>query len=63
MTPTTADPVQARIMQWMPVVFTLFMFTFPSGLTLYWFTSNLLSIVQQVVINRVKVPDPVEQPA
>jgi YidC/Oxa1 family membrane protein insertase len=61
MTPTTADPVQARIMQWMPVIFTLFMFTFPSGLTLYWLTSNILSIAQQVVINRVKVPEPVEQ--
>jgi YidC/Oxa1 family membrane protein insertase len=61
MTPTTADPVQAKILQWMPVIFTLFMFTFPSGLTLYWLTSNILSIAQQFVINRIKVPEPVEQ--
>ena len=61
LTPTTADPMQAKILAWMPVIFTLFMFTFPSGLTLYWFTSNLLSMAQQVVINRVKVPEPVEQ--
>jgi YidC/Oxa1 family membrane protein insertase len=61
LTPTTVDPVQAKILMWMPVIFTLFMFTFPSGLTLYWFTSNILSILQQLVINRVQVPELVEQ--
>jgi len=63
LTPTTPDPMQARIMMWMPAIFTVFMLQFPAGLTTYWFTSNLLSIVQQLVINRIKVADPVEQPA
>ncbi|MDH4249542.1 MAG: YidC/Oxa1 family membrane protein insertase, partial [Deltaproteobacteria bacterium] len=60
LSPSSPDPVQAKIMQWMPVVFTFFMFQFPSGLVLYWFTSNLLSIAQQVLINRAHIPDPVE---
>jgi YidC/Oxa1 family membrane protein insertase len=57
LTPSSLDPMQAKVMLWMPVVFTAFMFNFPSGLVLYWFTSNLLSIAQQMIINRVKVPD------
>jgi YidC/Oxa1 family membrane protein insertase len=60
LTPSSLDPTQAKIMMWMPVVFTLFMFTFPSGLMVYWSTSNLLSITQQILINRVKVPEPAE---
>ena len=61
LTPTTMDPTQQRILMWMPVVFTAFMFNFPSGLVLYWLTSNTLSILQQLIINRVKIPDLVEQ--
>jgi YidC/Oxa1 family membrane protein insertase len=57
LTPTSLDPMQAKIMLWMPVIFTFFMLNFPAGLTLYWFTSNLLSIAQQLIINRVKIPD------
>lgn len=57
LTPTSLDPVQAKIMLWMPVVFTFFMLSFPAGLTLYWSTSNVLSIAQQLIINRVQVPD------
>jgi YidC/Oxa1 family membrane protein insertase len=60
MTPTSMDPTQAKIMMWMPVVFTVFMLSFPSGLMVYWSTSNLLSITQQMIINRVKVPEPAE---
>jgi len=52
MTPTTADPTQARIMQFLPVVFTFMFINFASGLVLYWFINNLLSILQQVLINR-----------
>ena len=63
LTPTTPDPMQARIMMWMPAIFTVFMLQFPAGLTTYWLTSNLLSIVQQLVINRIKVADPTELPA
>jgi YidC/Oxa1 family membrane protein insertase len=57
LTPSSLDPTQAKIMLWMPIVFTMFMFNFPAGLTLYWFTSNLLSIAQQAIINRVQVPE------
>ena len=52
MTPTTADPTQARIMQFLPIVFTVMFINFSSGLVLYWFVNNLLSILQQYLINR-----------
>lgn len=52
MTPTTADPTQARIMQFLPIVFTFMFINFASGLVLYWFVNNLLSILQQYLINR-----------
>ena len=52
MTPTTADPTQARIMQMLPVIFTFMFINFASGLVLYWFVNNLLSILQQQLINR-----------
>ena len=52
MTPTTADPAQARIMQFLPVVFTVMFINFASGLVLYWLINNLLSILQQYLINR-----------
>ena len=47
MNPKPPDPMQARLMQFMPVAFTLMFLFFPSGLVLYWFTNNLLSIAQQ----------------
>ncbi len=52
MTPTTADPNQARIMQFLPIVFTFMFLNFASGLVLYWFVNNLLSMLQQYLINR-----------
>ncbi len=52
MTPTTADPTQARIMMFLPVLFTFMFVNFASGLVLYWFVNNLLAIFQQYVINR-----------
>ncbi len=52
MTPTTADPTQAKIMQFLPVIFTFMFLNFASGLVLYWFVNNLLSILQQQLINR-----------
>ena len=51
--PAPADPVQAKVMQVMPVMFTGFFAFFPSGLVLYWVTNTLLSIAQQWKINRV----------
>jgi len=54
MTPTTADPTQAKIMMFLPVIFTFMFLNFASGLVLYWFVNNLLSILQQYMINRKK---------
>ena len=51
--PTPADPVQAKVMQIMPIMFTVFFAFFPSGLVLYWVTNTLLSIAQQWYINKV----------
>ena len=50
--PQPADPVQARIMLFMPIMFSVFFLFFPSGLVLYWVVQNLLSILQQWHINR-----------
>ena len=50
--PTPPDPMQARVMQFMPVVFTIFFLWFPAGLVLYWVVNNLLSIAQQYVITK-----------
>lgn len=52
LTPSSADPAQAKMMMFMPVVFTVFFLNFPSGLVLYWLVNNLLSILQQWHINR-----------
>lgn len=52
LSPTTADPTQAKIMLFLPVIFTFMFLNFASGLVLYWFVNNLLSILQQVLINR-----------
>ena len=51
--PAPADPVQAKVMQIMPVMFTAFFAFFPSGLVLYWVTNTLLSIAQQWKVNKV----------
>ncbi len=50
--PAPPDPMQARIMMALPFVFTFLFLFFPSGLVLYWFVNNLLSIAQQWVITR-----------
>ena len=47
---TIQDPMQQKIMQYMPVVFSVFFFFFPAGLVLYWLVSNLISIVQMKII-------------
>jgi len=52
MTPTSVDPSQARIMMFMPVIFTFMFLNFPSGLVIYWLVNNLISIAQQVYINK-----------
>jgi YidC/Oxa1 family membrane protein insertase len=50
--PAPPDPMQAKVMQWMPVMFTFFFLFFPSGLVLYWVVNNTLSIVQQYIITK-----------
>ena len=52
MSPPPADPTQAKVMMLMPIIFTVFFLTFPSGLVLYWLVNNTLSILQQWWINR-----------
>ena len=50
--PAPTDPIQARVMQFFPLMFTVFFAFFPSGLVLYWVVNNLLSIVQQWFITK-----------
>ncbi|WP_169054117.1 membrane protein insertase YidC [Nitratireductor sp. XY-223] len=50
MNPTPPDPTQAMIFNWMPVIFTFMLATFPAGLVIYWAWNNFLSILQQGVI-------------
>ncbi|MEJ5895258.1 MAG: membrane protein insertase YidC [Aquabacterium sp.] len=50
--PTPPDPLQAKMMWIMPLLFSVMFFFFPAGLVLYWLTNNILSIAQQWMINR-----------
>jgi YidC/Oxa1 family membrane protein insertase len=50
--PTPPDPMQAKMMWIMPLVFSVMFFFFPAGLVIYWVTNNLLTIAQQAYINR-----------
>ncbi len=52
MTPTSADPMQQKMMMFMPIVFTFIFWGFPSGLVLYWLVYNVASIAQQYYINK-----------
>ena len=55
--PAPPDPLQAKLMWFMPLIFSVMFFFFPSGLVLYWITNNILSIAQQWMINtRMGVP-------
>lgn len=54
LTPTTfSDPMQEKIMKFLPLIFTFFFVTFPAGLTLYWFVNNVCSVIQQVFVNKL----------
>ncbi len=54
LTPTNfQDPMQEKVFKFLPVIFTIMMATFPAGLVLYWTTNNILSILQQWIINKV----------
>jgi len=50
--PAPMDPIQQKVFQFMPIVFTVFFAFFPSGLVLYWVVNNILSIAQQYVITK-----------
>jgi len=52
MTPSTVDPTQAKIMMFMPIIFTFMFLSFPSGLVLYWLVNNILGIIQQYFVNK-----------
>jgi len=52
MTPTNMDPIQAKMMLALPVVFTFMFLNFPAGLVLYWLVNNVLTIAQQMYINK-----------
>ena len=52
MTPASPDPMQAKMMMMLPVIFTVFFLSFPSGLVLYWLVNNCLTVLQQWHINR-----------
>jgi YidC/Oxa1 family membrane protein insertase len=62
MMPTTGDPRQAKLMLFMPVIFTFMFLNFPVGLVIYWLVNNLLTIAQQYVMLRKNRPaaEPVE---
>uniref|UniRef100_UPI004048406F membrane protein insertase YidC n=1 Tax=Polynucleobacter sp. TaxID=2029855 RepID=UPI004048406F len=51
--PTPPDPLQAKLMMFMPLAFSVMFFFFPSGLVLYWVVNNILSIAQQWQINKI----------
>lgn len=52
MSPPMGDPMQAKLMLWMPVVFTFLFLNFPSGLVVYWLFNNIISIGQQYYITK-----------
>ena len=50
--PAPADPVQAKMFAFMPLIFTFMMATFPAGLVIYWTWNNMLTGIQQYVVMR-----------
>ncbi len=53
MNPTPADPMQAKVMQYLPVIFTVMFLWFPAGLVLYWLVNNIVSMIHQGYINKL----------
>lgn len=56
--PTPPDPMQAKIMKMLPIIFTFFFLWFPAGLVIYWVVNNVISILQQWIITRKIERDP-----
>jgi len=63
LTPTTVDPAQKRMFMIMPLLFGFFFKELPSGLVVYWLVQNILSIIQQLIMNKWWADHPDEQPA
>jgi YidC/Oxa1 family membrane protein insertase len=55
-TPSTMDPAQAKVLQFMPLIFTFFMISLPSGLTIYMFIGAVFSVLQQLYFMRDQKP-------
>jgi len=53
MTPTTADPAQQKIFMFMPIIFTVMFLWAPAGLVIYWLMSNIMTIGQQYLTNKM----------
>jgi YidC/Oxa1 family membrane protein insertase len=60
MTPAMGDPMQAKIMMLLPIIFIVALLNMPSGLVLYWLVNNILSIFQQKLINRPEKEKPLD---
>jgi YidC/Oxa1 family membrane protein insertase len=58
LSPQPADPVQAKMMMFMPLAFSVMFLFFPAGLVLYWVVNNLISMAQQYVITKKFAPPP-----
>ncbi|AYF33388.1 membrane protein insertase YidC [Halomonas sp. XH26] len=56
--PTPPDPMQAKIMKMLPIIFTFFFLWFPAGLVIYWVVNNIISVAQQYLITRNIENDP-----
>ncbi|MCL5424593.1 MAG: membrane protein insertase YidC [Gammaproteobacteria bacterium] len=56
--PTPPDPMQAKIMKMLPIIFTFFFLWFPAGLVIYWVVNNIISVAQQYYITRKIENDP-----
>ncbi|PAU71735.1 membrane protein insertase YidC [Vreelandella alkaliphila] len=56
--PTPPDPMQAKIMKMLPIIFTFFFLWFPAGLVIYWVVNNIISVAQQYIITRNIENDP-----
>ncbi|MGE5276780.1 MAG: membrane protein insertase YidC [Acidobacteriota bacterium] len=63
MTPSTADPTQKKIFMAMPLLWGFFLKDMPSGLVLYWLFSNVLTILQQLLINKIVKDEPASETA
>ncbi len=54
-TPASVDPKQAKLMAFLPLIFTVLFLNFPSGLVIYWFFNNILTIAQQILIDTKRI--------